>query len=522
MAKRVAKVKGTVQDPNKGTGVVLSDGTVVFEPNRDVIEDVYSSFAEWMQTGDVTNNSHIGKLIKVDLNSVFKGVQKDPQLALSAIREAQRIAKDTNDFYVSKKEMDADLAEYTIRKGLFPWQTKVFDSSDKRKTLLAGRRAGKTYCTADLAIKHCLVPCKKKRQAAIIGLTFERCAALYWQNIKDALKTAHITPQHIDNGACKITFSNGNTLELRGNNSKAEREKMRGADFSFVAIDECQSQGALRYLYNDILAPQLKGTDGDIVLLGTAPLSAGTFWEQVCQDPAWAHFHATMEDNPSIPDYANALQSVLEENHWTKDNVTFRREYLGEICYDINRLVFPFRTYYDDIPDDFKPHSAMIGIDFGFTDSTAIASIVTDGKDYYLFKEWKQTQADVSTIVNATRDVINETKKRFPTLSNVSAVADSSNGNVISEIYNRGIIEIRNAYKVDKDYQIKTLKEGLSSGHLKIKKNDELDLECDSTVWKFDDERGNVVYDIDDAVFHPDMVDAVRYAYNELLSMENL
>ena len=77
----------------------------------------------------------------------------------------------------------------------------------------------------------------------------------------------------------------------------------------------------------------------------------------------WEHFHATMEDNPSIPDHEKALEQVLIDNHWTKDNIVFRREYLGEIAYDNNILIYPFVTYYDSIPDNFKPVKAYVGLD---------------------------------------------------------------------------------------------------------------------------------------------------------------
>ena len=33
------------------------------------------------------------------------------------------------------------------------------------------------------------------------------------------------------------------------------------------------------------------------------------------------------------------------------------------------------------------------------------------------------------------------------------------------------------------------------------------------TVWKWDDEKKSVIYEIDDDYFHPDLMDAIRYAY---------
>ena len=42
------------------------------------------------------------------------------------------------------------------------------------------------------------------------------------------------------------------------------------------------------------------------------------------------------------------------------------------------------------------------------------------------------------------------------------------------------------------------------------------------TVWKWNTEREEVIYEIDDAVYHPDSLDALRYAYTQYLINEHL
>ena len=410
----MAKIKKTVGTLNgKETPALKVAGCTLFMPSQDLDEILYSSYAKKFEFGSTNKSNWLETFVDVNMDKLKQNLSKDPTTALSAMREIGKVVKETQDFYNSKKQTDSDFSGYLLRKMLFPWQQKVFDSKAKRKTMCCGRRSGKTYSVVQQALEHCLQGpiispdgTKKKRQAAIIGLTVEKTANLYWQNIKDAIEKCHISTLKIDNGSYKVTFSNGNTLELLGNNSKAEREKIRGADYSFVAIDESQSQQGMYYLCEDILKPILKGTDGTLLLLGTGPISAGSYWEKSINDESFEHFHATMEDNPTIPNYEHALEDVLNENHWTRDNVTFRREYLGEICYDTQRMIYPERTYYTELPKDFKPKYCYIGVDFGWADYSSFAPILIDEKgDGYLIKEWKQNKTGATAIVDKAKEL---------------------------------------------------------------------------------------------------------------------
>ena len=78
---------------------------------------------------------------------------------------------------------------------------------------------------------------KKPREVIIMGLTLEKTAALYWDELKKAIQEAHISTSRIDNGSYSVFLSNGNSITLWGNNSKAEREKLMGRDSYAFIID---------------------------------------------------------------------------------------------------------------------------------------------------------------------------------------------------------------------------------------------------------------------------------------------
>lgn len=517
----------------KGKGqecVELTDGTKYFQPDIDLKEALYTAYAEKLTTGETSRNSWLSHLISENLNAIKKNIKSDPITALSASREVNKIVKDTQEFFDTKKEVNVDFSKYLLREILFKWQREVYDSNSKKKTMLCGRRSGKSFTVVELALKHCLEYPKsingvrKEKEALIMGLTVEKTAALYWDNIKTAIERAHINTRKIDNGSYTVTFSNGNTLALSGNNSKAEREKLRGKDLSFVAIDECQSQQGLYYLINDIINPMLKGTDGELVLLGTAPLYAGTPWEMSLSDPSFEHFHATMEDNPSIPDFEHALQTVLEENHWTPDNITFRREYLGEIAYDTNRLIYGERHYYDNIPETERFRACYIGVDFGWSDYSSFMPIIINDKGVgYLVEEYKEHKIPSSKLVEHMKVLTEKIHKEYNIpVENIYIVADSSHQQVSQDFYNVGVLNLKNAYKLEQNAQIARVAEALATKDLLIKKDGPFDLECNQFVWQWNEEKGCVIYKIDDNAFHGDAVDAVQYAWNNYIVESHL
>ena len=510
----------------KRKAVKLADKTLVFDANRDVEDILYNAYAEKLQVGKVSGKSWLDKFVNKNLDAIEANLSDDPDTALSALREINRVAYKTQDFFNKKKSMDVDFSKYLLRDCLSPWQKNVYDDFSKRKSILGGRRLGKSWLMVELALKHVLNGpivvngVSRKRTAAIIGLTLEKTATIYWDNIKAAIEHAHISTTRIDNGTYTVVLSNGNVLQLCGNNSKAEREKLRGLDLSFAGIDEMQSQQGLYYLMNSIIGPMIKGTDGDIVCAGTAPLTANTQWERIILDrDNWSFHHGNMMDNPFIPNHENALEEVLRENNWTRDNIIFRREYLAEIAYDTNRMIYPIRKYYDSIEAGYTPRRCVIGVDYGWADYSSFAPILSDddGK-MYLVDEFKQNKISSTDLVNKAHEIVEKIHTEWNIeYENIVFVADSSHQQISADMCNRGM-NVINAYKQDEAYQIAQVNEALNLGDLLIKKEGYFDLECNELSWQVNEEKNTVIYRIDDDLFHPDIADSVKYALTYIRS----
>lgn len=519
----MAVKKTTGQLNGKTLPAVKVGGCTLFMPGQDLDEVLYSSYAKKLEYGTTNKSTWLETFVDTNLDKLKQNLAKDPTTALSAMREMGKVVKETQEFYNKKKTTDTDFSRYLLRDKLFPYQQKVYDDFNKKKTMLWGRRAGKTHTACRLALKAALETDEKPREIIIMGLTLEKTAGLYWEQLKTACTDAHINTSRIDNGSYTIILSNGNSIQLWGNNSKAEREKLRGKDTYMFIIDEMQSQQGLYYLLTDIVGPIVKGRGGEIVCLGTAPISAGTKWEEILNDSNWSHSSATMEDNPTIPNHEHALEEVLNENHWDKNNITFRREYLGEIAYDTERMILPDRKYYDAIPNTFKPVCCYIGVDYGWTDYSSFAPILFDAQGQgYIVNQWKQNKTSSQVLVDKMKALVESihTKWNIP-MSDIRVVADSSHQQISQDIYNMGVTNIQNAYKLEENYQWARLGEALSTGELLIEKSSDFDKECDALVWQWNSEKGCVIYKIDDDVFHPDIADAAKYALNTYLTDRN-
>ena len=486
----------------------------------NLIEDIYNNLGNYFN-GQETTNTHLGNV----LNKYLKTMERKSDSAYSAQQSLSMIidlAKETQTYIDSKKEADKDFIIYNLQKGLFSWQKPVYEDNNSLIALMCGRRSGKSYVIADKMIKHCVegtdniqqdgLTVRKFRTAIYVGLTVEKAASIMWDLLKELLKNNRIPTKKIDNGSYTIEFTNGNKIKLLGNNSKAEREKIRGMDFSFCAIDEMQSQQGVNYLIASIIQPILKGRNGQLALLGTGPLSAGTYWEQVLSNPEFSHYKATMADNPTIPNHKEALNDILVQNKWTEDNITYRREYLGEVAYDTNVIVYPIRKYYDKLPRDFKPTKCVIGVDFGWTDCTALAPILFDDHDQgYLVSEFKQDHIEAKAVIAKCKEMSDfiHTKYDIP-IENIFMVADNARPDLIRSVYNTGLTNIYGSYKLGEAYQIAMVKDWLESGQLLIQKNGYFDEECDKVCWKVENEQ--IIHELDDKLYHGDMDDCVKYA----------
>lgn len=517
-----AKVNG-----EERKAIKLKDGTLVFNKDLDVEDLLFTAYSEKMQTGSVSDESWIGKFVSKNLDMVEKSIKYNPDNSLRALSEINRVARATNNYFSKKKAVDSDFMEYQLFKMLMPWQKEVMNDISHNILLICARRTGKTYFEAVAAVKHCLKGSddimvgdrlvKKRRCVIYVGLTIQKAANNIWKTLNDIIEMSHIPVSKVDNSKYRIDFTNGAYIQLSGNNDKIEREKMRGDDWSMAIIDEVQSQSSMYYVMDSLLGPIIKARKGEFILSGTGPLIRG-YWSDLIEngkDKGWSVYHKTVYDNLTIEDPDKYIEEALNDFGGDRNNPTFQREYLGNICWDDNLLIYPKTTHYTELPKDFHPVYAFAGMDLGMRDDTSIEWILIDDFGQgYLVSEWSQNNVDASTIfekATVTKDFI--IKNYGIAEENVHIICDTNEQNMTADFYNRGLYCLENAIKFPLKYSYALINEAMASGKLMIPKDGPADIDCVYTCYKFDQENKKVVYEEDKKTHHENAMAAVRYAW---------
>jgi hypothetical protein len=486
---------------------------------REMAEDVHkSSHDDWI----VTRGEALAKAL---FDMAETGDPRERLYAIEKILEYVDGKAPTKILRQSLTEDRRDAIRYRIRRGLCYAQLQLIDSIKRRKLGMAGRRAGKTYCIArrfvDLAAMH------DGGEALYIGLTAKTAWEQMLPHVIDAFSAAKID-HNINAAKSLIEYEGGGLLRFCGNESRDDREKMRGygKDRRLVVIDECQSQKELRYLITEILEPTLFDTQGTIEMYGTPPRVRGTFWEH-----EWSNTNLdalkiswTMFDNPAIPDPQRQLDDLMLQRGWTLSSTIVQREYLGKIIYDDEALVIRLtdKHYYTD--EDYniwrEKHGdvrIVCGLDLGYEDADAVCALAYSPASPMVWVVYEQTvrRQTIGDLVSMVREALDKSAV-YGDIRGTFVLTDMGGlGKKIAEdLFYAHNLPIMPAEKSAKEAAVEMLQHAVITGNLRVRKDGLFDADAKRIVYKRD-ELDNIIRVVDDDICHSDIFDAVLYAYRE-------
>lgn len=425
------------------------------------------------------------------------------------------------------KIISKDLAfyRYRLNEMMFDKQRKVIaDRFIYLKCLICSRRAGKTIMNAFFFIDACL---EKNTKCLYIHLTFENGIAQLFDKV---IEIANSIDFKLDDGNTSkndglISFTNGSSIRFRGNANRSEAEKLRGFEFPIVIIDECQSQRGLQYLIEDIIQPlQVQFDKHYLILTGTPPRTKKTYFEKCFTGGEFFAYTWSMLDNPFIQNAKEKLAEICKRKGLDENSALIKREYLGQIIYDDEALVFKgYKTYTENDTDfiAFIPNKIYIGVDFGFSDYNAIVALACDTVKHkaYVINTKKFNHSTVTTIIDEVISTLEDSKQylishntNIDLSTSIYVICDTNEKSISYELAVNYRLPVYNAYKYDKNYAISYLADLMRSGEIKIKENDFIADECEQTLYKRRLETDELTSDIDDSVYHPDALFALLYA----------
>lgn len=397
----------------------------------------------------------------------------------------------------------------------FPAQNAFILDNSRYLVAQCSRRAGKTNA---LAIRFFKTMEKHPSTTCIyLGLTLESARNILWPVLQDLNQIHQLGCKFVDSKLI-MTHPNGSKLRILGADMSNFIKRLKGIKSPGIAIDEAQDFGPhLQSLVDDVLSPCISDyTDGWLAMTGTpGPVPQGYFFKSTQERKFGYSFHGwTCLENPYMPNPAQFIEEQKTRNEWEDNNPTLLREWKNLWVLDVQSLWVRYQektNNYISLPN-IAPHkwNYILGIDWGFRDSDALAVIAWSEKDpnTYLVEELITPKQDITSLVENVQHMI--------TKYGVSKIVMDEGGGgkkMAEEMRRRHAIPVHPADKVRKQETVEFLNDTLRRGKFKapIKSR----FVQDSYLIQIDWDKSRPDKIIIKKYPHSDIIDAVLYAFKE-------
>lgn len=271
---------------------------------------------------------------------------------------------------------------------LTPSQAIIAKDRHRFRVLNCGRRFGKTILAVEEMVGVAIA--KKDRRVAYYAPTRDDARDITWAILVRKCENV-ITYKNESLLQLRIMTQDGgeSQIVLAGWESVQERGKGRGLANDFIVCDEVSSYRNFWTGWNEVLAPTLIDRKGSAMFIST-PKGFNHFYDlynMESKDIDYKSFHFTSYDNPFIP------VEELDREKLSKPENTFAQEYMADFRKQEGLVYKEFsreRHLYEGEVKNVTEY--MAGIDFGFTNPTAVIHIKRDhDENYFVTEEWYKT-----------------------------------------------------------------------------------------------------------------------------------
>lgn len=390
---------------------------------------------------------------------------------------------------------------------LHPTQNIVAADTHRFRVLCNGRRWGKTTLAIEEIKGKAL---SKPTRIAYVAPTFQQARDIAWVQLRKELQGMISAVNESRLEVHTKTLQGGESLiQLKGWEAI---ETLRGQQFDFIVIDEVASMRNFWVNWQEVIRPTLTDTKGEALFIST-PKGFNHFYDLYNfqdEDTDYKSFHYTTYDNPHIPpdELDKARREIGEDRFAQEYNADFRKtEGLVYKEFDRTRHVVTDAQIYGNTYSEL-----LLGVDFGYTNPTAVLSVWRDSSDtFYVLSEWyerKRTDVEVAEYVASLK-----AQKVYP---------DPESPSAIEELRKRGV-NIRDVVK-GKD----SIKNGIDSVRELLKANKLfIHASCKNLIYEFEtyvypekkdmhNEEENPIKENDHAL------DALRYVISMVAGNSNL
>ena len=332
-------------------------------------------------------------------------------------------------------------------------QEKVALSNKRFRVVNCGRRWGKTT----LACWEMLGKAVSKNDQRVVyyAPTRDDARDIIWLMLKK-IAGGSIVNANESRLELEVRTIDGGTsrILLFGWEAVYQREKGRGVANNFIVLDEVAFYKEFWTHWNNTLSPTLLDTQGEALFLST-PQGFNHFYDlhnMRYEDDEWESFHFTSYDNPYLdPEWIDKRRAKTPEDSFAQEYLGEFRKMQGLVYKEFNRD----KHLYDELPN-MSFVEKFAGIDFGFTNPTAVLTMYRDKDDnIYLDEEWyERGRTDEQIAEYVAQKQYNKVYPDPASPSSIKVLRDK--GVYVSEVVKNadsiknGIDRIRTLFKMNK------------------------------------------------------------------------
>ena len=151
-----------------------------------------------------------------------------------------------------------------------------------------------------------------------------------------------------------------------------------------------------------------------LALTGTpGPVPTGYFFDITQKRKYGYSYHEwTILENPYIPNPARFIENLKKKREWKDDNPTLLREWKNHWVLDVEALWIRYQSSTNDFQSlptlqGGKKYSYILGIDWGFKDSDALAVFAysDDSPVTYLVEELVTPRQGITELVSQVQEI---------------------------------------------------------------------------------------------------------------------
>ena len=281
-------------------------------------------------------------------------------------------------------------------------QSEIAKSTARFRVVNCGRRFGKTTLAVWEMVAKAVYG--SNRMVAYIAPTYQQARDIAWQELK---KVCQPIAFKINESRLEIvvhTVDGGlSTISLRG---WENIETLRGQRFDFIVVDEIASMRNWHSNWQEVIRPTLTDVRGHALFIST-PKGFNHFYDlfnMEIQDSDYKSFHYTTFDNPFIPrDEVEKARIEVTEDRFAQEYMADFRKMEGLVYKEFNR---DKHIYMDqgEKTITFNPVDTSVGVDWGFTNPTAMLDIKMDSDGrFYVVQEFYKTGKTTPEIIEIAR-----------------------------------------------------------------------------------------------------------------------